>query len=409
MILNKKCHFIKGYKNAAIYDLKNCKVYSLNEYGKLAVEKCLHNPKELSEVEREYISELEKMNLLINDNNKSDNEIIMPKAKLRYAWLELTEACNLRCVHCYGQFGLPKINIKERLTLDDWKNVIDNLIVNNCKEIQLIGGEPMVHKNFYQILQYAHKSGMERIDVFTNATLIDDTSIKIFKNTNASIRVSVYGHNSEVHDRITKRKGSFEKTKKALKLLKENDIETKIAVVIMKENENYILQIKNFINEIGHIYNGYDVIRPSCISDGQNHSISNFKILESRYNTKPEFWINEKTFNDNYFYNSCWNGKIAVTTKGDIIPCIFARDEIAGNIKTDTIQKIKSNIIEKWSITKDDVEICKDCEYRYCCHDCRPIAKGIEGNIKAKYPRCCYDPYKGEWLKIENSTKEIKK
>lgn len=412
MILNEKCYLVKGYKNAAIYDLNECKVYSLNEYGKIAVEKALNNTKNVSILEKEYILKLKEMNLLKDGKDKKKDKDIdtikIPKPKVNYAWLELTGACNLRCIHCYGQFGYPVIDKNEMLTLNEWKSIIDKLISYNCREIQLIGGEPMIHKDFYEILYYAYKKGMERIDIFTNATLIDEKSIKFFKKTNAKVRVSVYGHNAEIHDRITKQKGSFEKTKKALELLKENNIETRIAVVIMKENEKYIPEIRNYINELGHRYTGYDVIRPSCISDAQQHLISNYNILKQRYNTEPRFWINENQFNENHFYNSCWNGKIAITAKGDIIPCIFARDEIVGNIRLDTIKSISENIIKKWSITKDNIEVCKDCEYRYCCHDCRPIAKGIEGSIYAKYPRCCYDPYNGKWLKLENYTKEIK-
>ena len=52
--------------------------------------------------------------------------------------------------------------------------------------------------------------------------------------------------------------------------------------------------------------------------------------------------------------------------------------------------------------------VCKDCEFRYCCHDCRPLAEGVAGNKKAKYPRCCYNPYDGEWMDIKECTKEVK-
>lgn len=41
--LCQKCYFIKGYKNAAIYDLNNNKVYSINEYGKYLIDAVITN------------------------------------------------------------------------------------------------------------------------------------------------------------------------------------------------------------------------------------------------------------------------------------------------------------------------------------------------------------------------------
>lgn len=409
MYLKENCYLVEGYKNAAIYDLDNCKVYSLNENAKNIIKKYLDNSDvEISEEDKNFMEKLRDINLIEYKKNKSKIVLEEQKPCIKYAWLEITSNCNLKCIHCYGKFGDVKNSAKGVLSTNDWKEIIDKLLINKCKEIQLIGGEPMIHKDFYELLKYAHDKGMERIDFFTNATLINQESIEVFKKTNASVRVSLYGHNKELHEKITKIKGSFEKTEKALKLLKKSNIRTKIAVVIMRENEKYISEIKKYINSLGHEYTGYDVIRPSCVLDSKEHSVSNINILKSRYNVRPKFWINKESFMENHYYNSCWNGKVAITANGDIIPCIFARDDVAGNIKKDTVEYIKENIIKKWKITKDDVEECKNCEFRYCCHDCRPLAKGILGDIYAKYPRCCYNPYTGEWMDIKDVTKELK-
>ena len=43
--------------------------------------------------------------------------------------------------------------------------------------------------------------------------------------------------------------------------------------------------------------------------------------------------------------------------------------------------------------------VCKDCEYRFACKDCRPLAKSVDGCQNGKNPRCKYDPYTGNWNK----------
>lgn len=199
-------HFVKGYKNAAIYDTNNNKVYAIDEYGKQIIENMIKGKEIDVEIEKEYLDKLKELELLTDFNNSSNGKVKIPNAKLIYAWLEITKACNLRCVHCYGQFGYPKIDKKKVLKTKEWKEIIDKLIRYGCKDIQLIGGEPMAHTDFYEILEYAYLKGMKRIDVFTNGTFINEKSIEYFKKTNASIRVSVYGHNAEIHDSITKQK-----------------------------------------------------------------------------------------------------------------------------------------------------------------------------------------------------------
>lgn len=42
-------------------------------------------------------------------------------------------------------------------------------------------------------------------------------------------------------------------------------------------------------------------------------------------------------------------------------------------------------------LSKDEIDGCKDCEFRYACFDCRPDAMGNSGDIKRK-PACGYDP-----------------
>ena len=137
------------------------------------------------------------------------------------------------------------------------------------------------------------------------------------------------------------------------------------------------------------------------------HRISNYEILSKRYYTKPLFKVSRTSFYRNHYYNPCWNSKIAITASGDIIPCIFARKFIIGNVKNKKIEECKEDILSKWKITKDNIDKCKKCEYKYACTDCRPLAIGILDSKTAKYPRCCYEPEVGKWKNIEDISKEI--
>lgn len=400
-------YFVTGSKNASIYNLREEKVYELNEIAKFSIINFIEK-KQMSTQQKNFVDNLIKKQI-INPSQISKNfEFEKPKFKIRFAWLELTEQCNLHCVHCYGKFGEPSKCKTEKMKLEEWYTVIDELYDMGCRDIQLIGGEPFCYKNIYEIIKYLHEKGFKKITNFTNATLINKDNIEILKKYNVNTRFSLYGYNAETHEAVTQIKGSFEKTVNAIKLLKENNLNVSVAVILMKENELYIDNIKKFIVEDLRIdYNGYDVIRPSCINDNIEHRIKDYSLLSNRYYTFPRFRITKKQFEYNHFYNACLNEKIAVASNGDILPCIFSRNSIIGNVKSTTLHDLIQNIQKSWEITKNEIRICQNCEYRYACSDCRPLALGVFDDRFAKYPRCCYSPEEGVWKNIEQFTQEI--
>ena len=94
-------------------------------------------------------------------------------------------------------------------------------------------------------------------------------------------------------------------------------------------------------------------------------------------------------------YNSCWGRKIVITKDGKLKPYIHS-EIILGELGGSGISYIFEELIKYRDITKDKVKICKDCELRYVCFDCREIAmRESNGDLYATNPHCKYDPYRG--------------
>lgn len=409
VLLGNENYFVEGSKNAAIYSLNTGKVYALNEAGKKTIIKFVKN-EELESKEKKFIDYLIKENLIVPEKIELNFKLKKPKTGINFAWLELTGNCNLRCIHCYGEFGNEVKKETGTLKREEWFDIINQLYGLGCRDIQLIGGEPFCNSDCIDIIKYLYEKGFKKITVFTNATIISEEIIKTLKECKVTVRFSLYGHNKKVHEAVTKIDGSFERTVNNIKKLKTNGIRVSVAVIIMKENERYLNEIKGFIeNDLKIRYNGYDVIRPSCINDNLDHRISSYQILSKRYYIIPKFRINKTQFILNHFYNPCINSKIAITSDGDVIPCIFARDFIAGNVKKSKLPDMIEPINSIWEICKNQIEECRDCEFKYACSDCRPLAIGINGEKLSKYPRCCYVPHEGVWKDINEVTKEIVK
>lgn len=96
-------------------------------------------------------------------------------------------------------------------------------------------------------------------------------------------------------------------------------------------------------------------------------------------------------------HNSCLYKKISIDVEGNIKNCP-SKTEAFGNIKDvsliEAIQKVEFK--KYWSISKDKIHVCKDCEFRYMCTDCRAYIENPE-DIFSKPLKCGYNPYTGEW------------
>jgi SPASM domain peptide maturase of grasp-with-spasm system len=103
------------------------------------------------------------------------------------------------------------------------------------------------------------------------------------------------------------------------------------------------------------------------------------------------------TIMEAHCYNSCLNKKIYIDKTGTIKNCPFTKKSF-GKITEFDIQDIinTSSFQLLWSITKDKIDVCKDCEFRYVCSDCRVFIKDPD-NIYSQPAKCTYNPYIAKW------------
>lgn len=112
---------------------------------------------------------------------------------------------------------------------------------------------------------------------------------------------------------------------------------------------------------------------------------------------KPLFRTNYEVFMESQEFNSCLNQKLAILENGNIKNCP-STPEVLGHMDssrlTDALAHTEAS--KYWNITKDQIEVCKDCEFRYICTDCRAYTED-PANMLSKPLKCGYDPYTGTW------------
>ena len=395
--INENVVYVQGAMNGAIYDFNDRKVYSINNVGCEIINR-LYLQNQL-EADRNFLDQLKSMGLICQDEVISLYQFPFKRSlstALKTVWLEITQACNLKCVHCYE--GNTHFSDKNALSLEEWYKVIDQLSDLGVSHVIIIGGEPCSHCQIMDIMRYVYSKNI-RMTLFTNATMLSDELKEFIISHNVIVKFSLYGPSAEIHDKITRCPGSFDKLQRNIRYLSENEVETRAAVVAMRENEDTMAETKRFAESIGAKYTRYDVIRNVFGGHQDEHTPLNPEVLKRAMFSKPNFRADINIFTQNYYYNSCWFGKLAIIENGDVIPCVFERDIICGNIRSVSVANIlkSSKLKDCWEWGFDHVKPCNCCEFRFACKDCRPLGKSIAGNIEDKNPRCQYNPLTGVW------------
>lgn len=172
---------------------------------------------------------------------------IMP---LRF-FFELTHLCNLNCPYCY----IGKDRKKEELTTSQWFDVINQIPFWSF--ITLVGGEPLIREDFCEILEYASKKVLKKVNVVTNGILINEKVIHSFiKSKMLLLSVSLDGW-EENHDKNRDKKGIFKKITDNLDELRNQIIFSNsklmidIKTIVLKDNLEDILKLYEYCTNKG--------------------------------------------------------------------------------------------------------------------------------------------------------------
>lgn len=396
--LKHDVYFVPGAVNGAIYDLRNNHLYAINhETNIFLIKYCQYELSSLTSEERAYIDKLVQEELLSRDflPKRVVDESGTKVNLLNFVWLEVTQVCNMRCLHCYE--GETHVSTKHHFTVQEWKNIIKQLYEAGCASIQFIGGEPACYPEIIELLDYAGGFKFDKIGFFTNATLLSAELVQAIKRNRVNVQVSLYGHTAELHETITTIPGSFDKTKTAISRLLFEKIPVSVAITVMKENEQYFEEIIHLIKKLGVTKYKYDLVREVKDCPQNCHLVSRDDLISKKYLVRPNFAINKEKFNKALSKNTCWYGKFAISDNGDVYPCVFERGIKFGNLFNTTIAELlKSDVLTQyWHLDFSQIEECRSCEYRYACKDCRPLGK-LNGE-NAKNVRCLYQPLLGIW------------
>ena len=313
--------------------------------------------------------------------------------------IELTSKCNERCIHCYIPHEFKLNNISDELYYSTLKQLSEMNVLN----LTLSGGEPMCHPNFIEYLNAAKEYDFS-VNILSNLTLLNDEIIKAMKSSRlSSVQVSLYSMSPQTHDFITQLPGSFEKTKKSILKLIENDIPVQISCPAMKANKNDFGEVMKWAHN-HKIRATTDYIMMARYDHSTSNLANRLDVSETEkiiqdilcedidYQNeilKPDFENNCNSFSNNPKRQICGVGisTCCMVANGNVYPCPGWQEMILGSLQNDTLQNIWENSKKiKWlrSLRFKDLENgkCCKCDKAAFCAPClvRNANENPDGN-----------------------------
>lgn len=365
---------------------------SLHKSGFIAAgsteQECLDNEKKFS-----YNSfNQENSEAKQEDENESTTDFFerhfKDKYQLKSVHLEITSKCNERCIHCYIPHEYKIATMEEDLFF----NIIEQCKQMNVLHLTLSGGEPMLHKHFSHFLRKCREENFS-INILSNLTLLsDDILIEMKKNPLICVQTSLYSMNPTIHDEITRKKGSFEKTKASILELINNNIPLQISCPIMKQNRESYKDVISWAKEHNiQIGEDYSIIA------NYNHSTNNLacrlslteieEIIKDKINNSEDYSEQQKTIEkepDDFICSVCSNS-ICISETGNIYPCAGWQGYTLGNIQASSLKNIWNNsdrVNYLRNLRLRDFPKCLKCTKRDFCIMCmvRNSNEDIFGN-----------------------------
>jgi radical SAM protein with 4Fe4S-binding SPASM domain len=310
--------------------------------------------------------------------------------------IAITNKCNLKCKHCYN------LGCGGELSKDKWFKVIDYLSDWGVLKLQISGGEPLCHPNFKEIISYASKKNFSLM-LFTNGTLIQDSSMAQFiKDNFSTVQINLDGPR-EYHDVFRGVAGSFNKTNRGIDLLLKEGVNLILGMSIDGNNKDMMEEVYSFALKKGIKNVRFSPIALEGRGVSYQFSIENYKEIWKHINKFIKSKEKDKNIkilqprknklNLPRSYNLCSAGKtlLHISANGDIFACplLTFKELKVGNFFKKDLKKIWNNAPHFKQLRNIKFSKCEKCS-KDCAYWCRGINYGLTKKLNT-FPEFCLE------------------
>ena len=302
-----------------------------------------------------------------------------------YLRLAVNDQCNLRCIYCMPEKGIPFLDKNKLLNTKDVKRLINIFSSLGVSKIRFTGGEPLLRKDIFELIQYSSElPEIDTVHMTTNGVLLPSYLNQLERAGLSGLNISLDTLRPDRFKSITRR-GHFQDVMKGLDMAFSSRIHSiKVNVVTMKEfNDDEILDFVELTREndiivrfielmpfdshqiwktgkfysaekiIGHLEKNIKGLRPSSGSKTEHHA---FEIdgYKGKVAVIPAFTRS--------LCNNC--NRIRITADGKLLNCLYSRSETDllremingssdGDIKDLIRESMRNKLMDGWLSQRD--------------------------------------------------------
>ncbi len=312
--------------------------------------------------------------------------------------LEITQRCNLRCVHCLSDAGLAS---DSELSTKECRELVDHLAAIKVFQVNIGGGEPFIREDFLDLIDYCHEKGIVTC-VSTNGTLIDSRMARRLSRLKMLyLQVSLDGATAEVNDAI-RGTGTYPMALKAISLLASHKVPFSINTVLTRLNFPQLDTLRHLAGEYGADLR-VSRFRPSGRGKesrnrlgpdkDQLESFAEWLEMHDRVRTGDSFFCLTSERRRRKGLDMCGAAKMTccISPTGNVYPCAFLQEELflAGNVRERAFKSIWDNAPVFARFRRLDVKSCLSCSrFETCRGGCPAVAYHTYRDISMPDPEC---------------------
>jgi radical SAM protein with 4Fe4S-binding SPASM domain len=326
------------------------------------------------------------------------------EAPLYLAW-EVTLRCNANCIHCYSNSG-PGVIHPGELSTAAALNVIDQLADSGLLILAFSGGEPLLRKDIFKLIEHAVDKDLI-VNIATNGAIITDTLANRLKQSGVrSITVSLDGANSETHENFRRHPGLFPKTIRAIETLVKHDHRVVVSftpTVINHAEGPAVVRLSydlgaSAVNMSEYVPAGRGSRSLSLSPELLRSVVHQWIDMRREYKNRMQIiWHDCRVAllvppEEQDRYSGCGAGKLTarLMVDGTLTPCVFISTPV-GKLTKESFQSIWSESPLLKAIRNRDLTPgtnCGSCEYKLICGGCRAAAMSFHSDLMAGDPSC---------------------
>lgn len=263
-------------------------------------------------------------------------------------FIELTGRCNERCVHCYAS---SSPDVGEALEWPLIERTLRQAKQLGFTTIQLTGGDPLLSPHLLEAARLTRNLGLG-LEIYTNGLAFRAELARELSAIEARLAFSFYSHDAHVHDAVTNTPGSQERTLRAILLGIEYGMKVRVSIIATEANADDVEQTRMFLLERGVPESAVRASREMSVGRGA------FRSDQAQFAWGSTHGSAERRL-----------GKLAVTYEGRVVPCIFDRSTVLGDIRREGLAQIVERDVNELSLPRrlrsaNEELSCGDCQFR---------------------------------------------